>query len=320
MKILTINCTPDLSYFTNKGLKLEIENKTIPGLKFLLKYLYKVTDQSGGLVDLYTPDIYTYLNNIYRTKQYSVILVGWKPDDYGTELIRSGGYTFPKALDCGTYCIGVRQDNPPVNMYPVHEMCHALAQIINFDFKDYKPKDFMDMTPVNGKYLPYYINDPNSTDVNSNFNQTWRGIEPFLSRLNSITYMPIVTITRKIYTDKEAIGELRTFDGKFGCDILELADKNNQKNISCIPKGLYLVKKTFSLKFGFVYEVQNVPNRTAIYIHEGNYFFNSLGCILLGSLPKDINGDGYVDVQNSKLIRKAFEKYLNFEPFTLVIK
>ena len=321
MKILIINApNTDLSYYTNKGLKLEVDYKDIFGLKFPLKFLYEIPDSTGGISKLYTPDIYNYLDKEYKTYQYSVIFVGWNAEDYGTEAVRSGGYTYPTKLSCGSYCVGVKQNFVPVNMFPVHEMMHVLCQIINLDFGDHKPKDFMDSTLVNGIWIPYYENDYNNPDPNSNFNQTWRGIEPFVPLLNLITYTPKITITRKTSTDKETIGELRSDDGKFGCDTLELAWKNNQRNISCIPTGEYIVKRVFSFKFGWVYEVQNVPNRSAIYLHQGNYFFNTLGCILLGSLPKDINGDGQTDIQNSNLIRKAFENYMGKRSFILIIK
>jgi hypothetical protein len=180
--------------------------------------------------------------------------------------------------------------------------------------------DVMDSTPVGNKMMPYYENDYHITDPNSNFNSQWKLLTPYIDILNKITNMKVITITRKIFNNKETIGELRSFDGKFGCSTLELPWKNNQRNVSCIPTGMYVGKKIFSLKFGNVYQIQNVLNRAGIYFHEGNYFFNTDGCILLGSSPKDINGDGIIDISNSKLIRKAFEIYTNFEPFTLIIK
>lgn len=133
--------------------------------------------------------------------------------------------------------------------------------------------------------------------------------------------LPIVTITRKTSTSKETIGELRTNDKGFGCDSLELLWKNNQVNISCIPTGTYNVKWTYSWKFPFgSYEVMNVKGRTGIRFHTGNFWSDIEGCILLGSLPKDINMDGEVDLQNSRLIINAFNKYMGKNPFTLIIK
>lgn len=305
MKILCINIHPDFTWLTSKGLHLDVTYSTSP--KQILPIIYAS--------NLYVPDVSSLAKNYTG---YDVIMVGWSPKDYGSILNNTGGYTYPDKQN-NTRLISVRVDDLPINMYPLHEMMHTICNFINLDFKDFVPKDFMDTTPVNGVWFPYYLNDPNINNPNSNFNQTWRNIIPFLPRLNSIGSLPVVTLTRKTSTSKEIIGELRTADGKFGCDTLELAWKNNARNISAIPTGTYTVKKTFSFKFGNVYEIQNVPNRTAIYFHEGNYFFNSLGCILLGSLPKDINNDKITDIQNSRLIRKAFEQYMGFKDFTLKI-
>ena len=186
------------------------------------------------------------------------------------------------------------------------------------------------------KYFPYYENDPNITDPNSNYNQTWRNIIPFLSKLNSLSItlstnpipivnpivnLPIVTLTRKQSTAKETIGEWRTNDKRFGCDSLELSWKNNQRNISSIPTGQYICKWTFSPKFlKYTYEVKNVPNRSGIRIHSSSFWFNLAGCISLGSLPKDINNDGEIDLQNSRLLTYAFENYMEKKDFILVIR
>lgn len=84
---------------------------------------------------------------------------------------------------------------------------------------------------------------------------------------------------------------------------LELADKDNQKRISCIPKGIYKVKKRVSKKYGTHFHILDVPNRSFILIHHGNYHTDILGCILCGDYNKgfvDINKDGYKDVVSSK--------------------
>ncbi|AZS49979.1 hypothetical protein DM558_03945 [Entomomonas moraniae] len=52
---------------------------------------------------------------------------------------------------------------------------------------------------------------------------------------------------------------------------LELPDKGNKRQVSCIPKGTYQCKIFNSAKFGKVYGICGVPNRIAILIHAGNY-------------------------------------------------
>lgn len=81
---------------------------------------------------------------------------------------------------------------------------------------------------------------------------------------------------------------------------LELPWKNNEKNISCIPCGKYKLAKRWSKKYGNHLKVENVPNRSDILIHVGNYPQDTQGCILIGADLRDINADGELEVVNSK--------------------
>ena len=102
---------------------------------------------------------------------------------------------------------------------------------------------------------------------------------------------------------KQTLGELSLYDntGKvFECKTLELPWKNNQRNISCIPPGTYNVVPRNSPKFADHFHVTNVPGRSYILIHPGNYHTDIEGCILVGSGFSDINDDGQQDVINSK--------------------
>jgi len=76
---------------------------------------------------------------------------------------------------------------------------------------------------------------------------------------------------------------------------LELPFRDNQKNISCIPKGTYECVRVYNRAIGFpprripiTYEVKDVPGRSGILFHAGNFVSNTQGCILLGlSLSKE---------------------------------
>lgn len=106
----------------------------------------------------------------------------------------------------------------------------------------------------------------------------------------------------------------------FVCNTLEKPYKDNQRGISSIPRGIYECKWTFSPKFlRYTYEVLNVPNRSAIRIHKGNYFFDIQGCILLGDGYSDLNKDGKQDILNSTVTIKKFEALLNKQTFKLKI-
>lgn len=83
--------------------------------------------------------------------------------------------------------------------------------------------------------------------------------------------------------------------------MLELPDKNNQKNISCIPEGVYKGKKRISPGKGYeVIEYIDVPNRTYIQIHCGNYTRQILGCQLPGVDFIDLDGDGIPDITSTE--------------------
>lgn len=100
----------------------------------------------------------------------------------------------------------------------------------------------------------------------------------------------MLKITRLEYGNNETIGVLQLVD-KVLCWTLELPYRDNQKNISCIPKGKYKCIRVKSPKFGECWHVQDVPNRSEILIHTGNTHHDIQGCILLGSGVGYLNDD-----------------------------
>ena len=135
--------------------------------------------------------------------------------------------------------------------------------------------------------------------------------------------MRTVTINRQPDNGVQTLGILNVLKQNnqlFVSKTLELAWKNNKGQISCIPKGEYLVKWTLSPRLGYnTYEVMNVPTRGGIRIHNGNFYTQIKGCILMGSALKDINSDGQQDVVHSGDTLKSFEKEMNYEDFELII-
>lgn len=118
--------------------------------------------------------------------------------------------------------------------------------------------------------------------------------------------------------------------GKFSCKTLELPWLDNKRQISCIPKGEYVVEKRKSARYGEHFWIKNVKDRDMILIHFGNFAYNTkespdgkdapdiLGCVLVGDGYKDINSDGVVDIVNSKNTLRAMYKALPTK-FTLEI-
>ena len=137
-----------------------------------------------------------------------------------------------------------------------------------------------------------------------------------------ITYISIFRLTVDRDAHRQTLGRMiaiRNNTEVLNCKTLELPWLNNQKKISCIPKGKYHVVKRTSQKYGNHFYVQNVPNRDMILIHAGNYVTQTEGCILVGDSFTDINGDNLRDVTNSKatlaklydLMPDEFELYID---------
>lgn len=133
----------------------------------------------------------------------------------------------------------------------------------------------------------------------------------------------IVTLCRTARSDQGTEGILLA--GEFNCKTLELPWRDNRKQISCIPQGKYKVNIRNSNKYGRVYWVRKVPNRTYILIHSGNYAgdvskgFKShvMGCILLGQKLGFLAGQRAV--LNSRITVRRFVEEMRYNEFELNI-
>jgi hypothetical protein len=92
-------------------------------------------------------------------------------------------------------------------------------------------------------------------------------------------------IIRDEFTDKSTIGKL-FLNGEMFCDTLELPYLDNQRRISCIPEGKYKVRlrtaRESSTRDYLHLLVQDVPARSYILVHIGNFPKDTKGCILVG--------------------------------------
>lgn len=92
-----------------------------------------------------------------------------------------------------------------------------------------------------------------------------------------------ILIQRKWPRDRYIIGKLFV-DGAFFCHTLE---PPRSAAHPCIPCGTYPVVMYPSARFkGMRPLVCNVPHRSGILIHEGNYPSDTSGCILVGMNTK----------------------------------
>ena len=127
-------------------------------------------------------------------------------------------------------------------------------------------------------------------------------------------------IIRDTFTEKSTIGRL-FINGESFCDTLENPWIDNQRSISCIPKGNYKVRLRLARESAtrdyLHLLVQDVPNRDWILFHRGNTAKDTSGCILVG------NGSQQDIVENSRLAMDLVMQeiiYLGGENINLIIK
>ncbi len=128
-------------------------------------------------------------------------------------------------------------------------------------------------------------------------------------------------IKRQPSEPKQTLGEMSVLLGAtsiYNCKTMELPWKNNEFQVSCIPAGIYKVKKRKSSKYGEHFHIQDVPKRSLILIHVGNFHSDLLGCIAPGKEFIDPNKDKCKDVTDSKNTMKMLNSLLPDE-FELTI-
>ena len=127
-------------------------------------------------------------------------------------------------------------------------------------------------------------------------------------------------LIRDTFSKKSTIGEL-FINGERICDTLENSWQDNQRNVSCIPEGVYPVRLRLpreSATRDYIHLlVKDVKDRDYILIHIGNTAKDTSGCILVGlGTEQDV-------VHNSVLAMDLLIKeviHLGAENINLIIK
>lgn len=122
-----------------------------------------------------------------------------------------------------------------------------------------------------------------------------------------------VKVTRDTMNEKVTLGICTVVDQDnnvmFTSESLELPWKDNERNISCVPEGIYPLKLEYSGHFKKdLWELYEVPNRSECKFHVANYVRQLNGCIALGQNRADIDGDGTIDITSSGNTIKEFHK------------
>lgn len=134
-----------------------------------------------------------------------------------------------------------------------------------------------------------------------------------------------LVLTRKYY-ENGVQGVLR-LPNHLSVATLERPWLDNQRSISCIPEGTYTLRKRNSAvvertsrgEFPEGWEVTDVPGRTYIMFHVGNYIRDSEGCVLVGY--KHGFHEGQPVVWSSMIGMRIFMEALNAkDEWTLLIK
>lgn len=223
-----------------------------------------------------------------------------------------------------TVFISVNADDPFSDTQPnffiwlLHAIYHGLGTMASY--AGFPVDDCMDvLTNFTGQKL-YYFRNYEPEDVNSNHINMMERLQPWISSNPQKKSMNHAILIRKPDQTKETLGSMTAYAHGVTMTLstLELPWLNNAKNISCIPAGTYLCKWAPFYQTHH-YELQDVTGRSGIFIHNGNYVKDSLGCIVVGVNPTDLNGDGVLDVTNSVVTLNAFENLFNKEDFTLTI-
>jgi len=87
---------------------------------------------------------------------------------------------------------------------------------------------------------------------------------------------------------------------------------------SLIPKGRYICEPYSGTKYKNVYIIKDVPGRSAILFHWGNFEKNTEGCVLVGDGAGML--DGQPAITGSKSAFERFRNAIGKNHFTLFIE
>lgn len=88
-----------------------------------------------------------------------------------------------------------------------------------------------------------------------------------------------IEVRRHYFSENYTIGKLY-IDGGYFCDTLE--PSTTAKEHPAVKIGIYSLVIAWSPKFGSYMPRIEVPNRSGILFHVGNYPHDTKGCVLLG--------------------------------------
>lgn len=89
---------------------------------------------------------------------------------------------------------------------------------------------------------------------------------------------------------------------------------------SCIPVGRYLCCRHESPKFGHTFLLCNVPKRSEIIFHAGNFAKNTRGCILIGEKMGYDDFSNYAVYSSRQAMKQFMHKLRGIDNFYLDVR
>ena len=118
-----------------------------------------------------------------------------------------------------------------------------------------------------------------------------------------------VVLHRLASSEAGTMGQIEV-DGEFVCFTTELPWRHNARNVSCIPWGAYKLGWENSPKFGRRLHVLDVPERSHILLHAGNWQRNTLGCIMPCTMLDRSHVTKQIEGRASKIALDRLEELL----------
>ncbi len=134
----------------------------------------------------------------------------------------------------------------------------------------------------------------------------------------------VIDIFRTTGAPSRAQRGVLCMDGEPLCVTLELPWRENAKDISCIPAGIYTCRRTFKrttkggMEIPETFEIMRVSNRSGVLFHVGNYPHDTHGCILLGTSFATASPDPMI-CQSTSAFRNFMKEMQEVNDFSLRI-
>lgn len=128
----------------------------------------------------------------------------------------------------------------------------------------------------------------------------------------------IVELIRLEESEQGTFGVLK-IDKEVFCVTLEQDDEENRENESSIPAQQYICRRIDSPKYGDTFEICNVPGRSNVLFHPGNFIENTKGCVLLGTAFGTINNKRGV-LSSGKAFFRFMDEIKEEQSFHLTIR